>query len=175
MKSVSPGVRAVAAGLACVVIALAAALAVDGRLDRHWVIRGITLLLALACAAVLSTGKDRKARPIIGFVGLLMFGVVFPVTSTTWATPPEIDFALAVADDAKAAAEKKASSTVSVDDVRAAAEARGGAIGSLKTDKSPVVRDADAYPLIVRAKKDQGRPWACLSFEHGLDAKVRAC
>lgn len=175
MKSVSPPVRALAAAVFCVLVALAAALAVDSRLDRHWVIRGIALLLAIACAAVLATAKGRKARPVIGFVGVLMFGVVFPVTSTTWASPPEIDFALAVADDAKAAANSKASSVVAIEDVRAAAEARGGAIGSLKTDKSPQVRGADAYPLIVRAKKDQGRPWACLSFEHGLDAKVRAC
>jgi hypothetical protein len=175
MKSVSPPVRAVVAGLVCVVIALAAALAVDSRLDRHWMIRGITLLLALCCAAVLATEKGRKARPIIGFAGLLMFGLVFPVTSTTWASPPEIDFALLVADDAEAAATKKAGSAVTVDDVRAAAEARGGAIGTLKTDKSPEIRGADAYPLIVRAKKDQGRPWACLTFEHGMDAKVRPC
>jgi hypothetical protein len=37
------------------------------------------------------------------------------------------------------------------------------------------VRGADAYPLIVRPKKDQGRPWACLSFDHGTEAKVRSC
>ena len=175
MKSVAPPVRAVAAGLVCLVVALAAALAVDSRLDRHWVIRGITLVLALCCAAVLWTDKGRKARPIIAFIGLLMFGVVFPVTSTTWASPPEIDFALAVADDAQDAANKQASSVVSVEDVRAAAEARGGAIGSLKTDKAPEVRGADKFPLIVRPKKDEGRPWACLSFEHGLDAKIRPC
>jgi hypothetical protein len=37
------------------------------------------------------------------------------------------------------------------------------------------VRGADAYPLIIRAKRDEGRPWACLSFTHGLDAKIRSC
>ncbi|MEV8372300.1 hypothetical protein AB0P21_06155 [Kribbella sp. NPDC056861] len=175
MKSVSPAVRAsVAAGL-CVVIAIVAALAVDSRLDRHWVIRGITLAVAICCAGVLWTDKRRKARQIIGFVGLLMFGLVFPVTSTTWSQPPEIKFALAVADDAKAAAQKQASSVVSVADVKAATEARGGAVGTLKTDRTPEVRNADAYPLVIRAKKDQGRPRACLAFEHGLDAKVRPC
>ena len=103
-----------------------------------------------------------------------MFGLVFPVTTTTWSTPPEIDFALAVATDAKNAATKDARSAVTVADVKAAAEARGGAVGSLKTERSPQVRGADAFPLIVRAKPDQGRPRA-VSFVHGLDAKVRAC
>lgn len=175
MNSVSPRLRAGIAGVACLVIALAAALAVDSRLDRHWVLRGITLLLALGCVAVLADRSGRKARPIIGFVGVLMFGLVFPVTSTTWATPPEIDFALVVADDATAAANKDARSIVSVEDVRAAAEARGGAVGSPKTDRTPEVRGADAYPLIVRPKKDQGRPWACLSFDNGVEAKIRSC
>ncbi|WP_344220959.1 hypothetical protein [Kribbella sancticallisti] len=175
MKSVSPPLRAAAAGLVCVVIAIAAALAVDSRLDRNWALRGLTLLLALCCAAVLATGKDRKARPLIGFVGLLMFGLVFPITTTTWATPPEIDFALSVADDAEAAANRQAGSAVTVEDVRAAAEARGGAVGSLKTENSPEIRGADAYPLIVRSAKDQGRPWACLTFQHGFTAKIRAC
>jgi hypothetical protein len=175
MKSVAPAVRAsVAAGL-CVVIAIGAALAVDGRLDRHWVIRGITLAVALCCAGVLWADNRRKPRQIIGFVGVLMFGLVFPVTSTTWSQPPEIKFALSVADDAQAAAAKQASSVVTVADVKAATEARGGAIGTLKTDRTPDVRGADAYPLIIRATKDQGRPRACLTFEHGLDAKVRPC
>ena len=104
-----------------------------------------------------------------------MFGLVFPVTATTWSKPPEIDFALKVADDAKAAANKAASSTVTVEDVRAAAVARGGAVGTLKTDRSPEIRGADSFPLILRAKPDQGRPRACLSFSHGFDAKVRPC
>ncbi|WP_040455816.1 hypothetical protein [Kribbella catacumbae] len=175
MKSVSPPLRAIAAAVICLVIALAAALAVDSWLDRHWLLRGITLFLAFCCAGVLWTGQGRKARPIIAFVGLLMFGLVFPVTSTTWSEPPEIKFALAVADDALAAANRRASSAVTVADVEAAAETRGGAIGSLKTDRTPEVRQADAYPLIIRAKKDQGRPWACLSFVHGLDAEIRPC
>jgi hypothetical protein len=174
MKSVSPKARAGIAAVVCLVVAVGAALAVDSRLDRHWIVRGITLVLALGCAAVLAADKGRKARPIIGLVGLVMFGVVFPVSSTTWSQPPEIKFALSVADDAKATAEKQSAGTVSIADVKAAAEARGGAIGSLKTDRTPTVRGADAYPLIIRAKKDQGRPWSCLTF-NALTAKIRAC
>ncbi|MBB5834251.1 hypothetical protein [Kribbella italica] len=172
---VPPRLRGALAAGACVVVALGAALAVDSRLDRHWATRGITLLLALACAAVLTVENGRRARRIIAVVGLLMFGFVFPVTSTTWSTPPEIDFALRVADDAQEAADKSAQSVVTVEDVRRAAEARGGAVGSLVTDKSPEARGSTAYPLIIRAHKDQGRPWACLTFENGLTAKVRAC
>jgi len=175
MPSVSPRLRALGAAVLCVVIALAAGLAVDSRLDRHWILRGLTLFLALCCAALLLTDQSRRIRQIVTAIGLLMFGLVIPVTQTTWATPPEIDFALAVATDAENAATKAARSTVTVADVKTAAEARGGAIGSLKTEKSPEARGADAYPLIVRAKADQGRPWACLSFDHGLDAKVRPC
>ncbi|MFI6678847.1 hypothetical protein [Kribbella sp. NPDC050470] len=175
MQSVSPRIRALAAAVACIVIALAAALAVDSRLDRHWIMRGLTLFLALCCAALLLTDQSRRFRQIITGVGLLMFGVVFPVTSTTWATPPEIDFALAVATDAENAATKDARSVVTVEDVKSAAEARGGAIGSLQTERSPQVRGADAFPLIVRPKSTQGRPWACLTFTNGLEAKIRAC
>ncbi|MEV6412604.1 hypothetical protein [Kribbella sp. NPDC051718] len=175
MKSVSPKVLGGISAIACLVVAAAAALAVDSRLDRHWIIRGITLLVALACAAVLVADNARKGRLIIGLVGVVMFGVIFPVSSTTWSQPPEIKFALSVADDAKAAAQKQSASTVSIADVKAAAEARGGAIGTLKTDRSPTVRGADAYPLIIRAKQDQGRPWSCLTFDHGLEAKIRAC
>ncbi|MDX6283361.1 MAG: hypothetical protein QOH03_4432 [Kribbellaceae bacterium] len=175
MKSVSPKVRAGIAAVACLVIALAAALAVDSRLDRHWILRGITLVVALSCALVLLADSGRKARPIIGLVGLVMFGVIFPVSSTTWSQPPEIKFALSVADDAKATAEKQSASTVTIADVKAAAEARGGAIGTLKTDRSPTIRGADAYPLIIRAKKDQGRPWSCLTFTNTLTAKIRPC
>jgi hypothetical protein len=175
MKSVSPAVRAVTAAVVCVVVALAAALAVDSRLDRHWVLRGITLVLALCCAAVLWSDERRKLRAIVGFAGILMFGLVFPVTSTTWSQPPEIKFAMAVADDAVAAANKTASSAVSAADVKAAAEARGGAVGSLATERNPEIRGADSYPLIIRPRKDEGRPRACLSFEHGLDAKIRPC
>ncbi|MEV6284819.1 hypothetical protein [Kribbella sp. NPDC051770] len=172
---VSPKLRAGLAAVACVVVALGAALAVDSRLDRHWVVRGLTLVLALGCAALLTAENGRRPRRIIAVVGMLMFGFVFPVTSTTWSTPPEIDFALWVADDAEAAAVKNAQSVVTVEDVKRAAEARGGAIGSLVTEKSPEARGATAYPLIVRADKTKGRPWACLSFEAGLTAKVRAC
>jgi hypothetical protein len=175
MQSVSPRVRALLAAVVCVAIALGAALAVDSRLDRQWILRGLTLFLALCCAALLLADQSRQFRLIITGIGLLMFGVVFPVTTTRWATPPEIDFALAVATDAKNAAAKDARSAVTVVDVKAAVEARGGAVGSLKTEKSPQVRGAAAFPLIVRAKPDQGRPRACVSFDHGLDAKVRAC
>ena len=175
MQSVSPRIRALGAGVLCLVIAVGAGLAVDARLDRHWILRGMTLFLALCCAALLLTDQTRRLRQIITAIGLLMFGLVIPVTQTTWSKPPEIDFALQVATDAKNAAEKNARSTVTVDDVKTAAEARGGAIGSLKTDRSPDVRGAAAFPLIVRAKPDQGRPWACVSFDHGLDAEVRSC
>ncbi|MFG1812808.1 hypothetical protein ACGFIF_03490 [Kribbella sp. NPDC049174] len=175
MPSVSPRIRALAVAVACIVVALAAALAVDSRLDRHWILRGLTLFLALCCTALLLTDQSRRLRQIITGIGLLMFGVVFPVTSTTWSTPPEIDFALAVATDAEKAATKDARSVVTVEDVTAAAAARGGAVGSLKTERSPQVRGADDFPLIVRAKADQGRPWACVSFTNGLEAKVRAC
>lgn len=175
MRSVSPRARAIGAGVLCVVIAVVAGLAVDSRLDRHWILRGLTLFLALCCAALLLTDQTRQLRQIIALVGLVMFGLVIPVSQTRWSKPPEIEFALQVATDAKSAAEEDARSAVSVEDVKSAAEARGGAIGSLKTDRSPQVRGAAAFPVIVRAKKDQGRPWACLSFEHGLDAKVRAC
>ncbi|MEU0096297.1 hypothetical protein [Kribbella sp. NPDC006257] len=174
MKSVSPRALGAGAALACLVIALVAAFAVDSRLDRQWVMRGITLLLALGCAAVVAGSAGRRNRQIIGLVGALMFGLVFPVTATTWSKPPEIDFALKVADDAKAAATKAARSTVSVDDVRTAATARGGAVGTPKTDKSPEIRGADAYPLILRAKPAQARPRACLTFT-GLNAKIRPC
>ncbi len=175
MPSVSPRVRAGLAALGCLVIASVAALVVDVRLDRHWVLRGLTLLLALGCAAILAVDQGRRARQIIGLVGVVMFGVVFPVTTTTWATPPEIDFALAVATDAKAAAFKANRSVVLPEDVRAAAEARGGAVGTLKTDRTPEIRGADSYPMIVRPTPTEGRPRACITFEHGFDAKVRPC
>ena len=175
MQSVSPRLRALVAAVVCIVIALAAALAVDSRLDRHWILRGLTLFLALCCAALLVTDQTRRIRQIVTGIGLLMFGVVFPVTQTTWSTPPEIDFALAVATDAENAATKDARSVVTVEDVKAATEARGGAVGSLKTERSPQVRGADAFPLIVRAKPDQGRPRACISFTNGLEAKIRPC
>ncbi|WP_112240390.1 hypothetical protein [Kribbella monticola] len=174
MNSVSSRVLGAAAALACLVVGLVAAFAVDGRLDRQWVMRGITLLLAFGCAAVVAADQGRRSRRIIGLIGVLMFGFVFPVSATTWSKPPEIDFALKVADDAKAAATKAARSTVTVEDVRTAAVARGGAVGTLKTAKSPEIRGADSFPLILRAKPDQGRPRTCLSYT-GLDAKIRPC
>ncbi len=170
MVAVSSRVQAVAAGGFCVVVAVASALAVDLRLDRHWILRGVTLVLALCCAALLAGDQQRRLRRIIVAVGLAMFGVVFPVTTTTWASPPEIDFALQVATDAQKAAEKAAASAASPDDVKAAVAARGGAVGSPETP----ARGADRFPLIVRADPAKGRPWACLSFV-GLEAKVRPC
>ncbi len=170
MIAVSSRVQAFAAGGFCVVVAVASALAVDLRLDRHWILRGLTLMLALCCAALLARAEQRRLRRIIVAVGLAMFGVVFPVTTTTWASPPEIDFALQVATDAKAAAEKAHRSVASPDDVKEAAAARGGAVGSPETP----ARGADRFPLIVRADPSRGRPWACVSFV-GLDAKVRPC
>jgi hypothetical protein len=175
MQSLSPRVRALGAAGLCLVVAVGAGLAVDSRLDRHWVLRGLTVLLAVCCAALLLTDQTRRLRQIVTGVGLAMFGLIIPVTQTIWSKPPEIDFALQVATDAKQAAQQDARSTVSVADVKAAAEARGGAVGSLPTEKTPRVRGADAYPLIVRAHRDQGRPWACLAFTHGLDAEVRPC
>lgn len=161
-----------AAGI-CLVIAVAAGLAVDSRLDRHWVLRAVTVFLAICCAALLLTDQTRRLRQIVTAVGLGMFGLIIPVSQTAWSQPPEIKFALQVASDAKAAAQKDGR-TVGVADVKAAAEARGGAVGSLPTEKTPQVHGADAYPLIVRAKRDQGRPWACVSFS-GSAAKVRPC
>ncbi|TDD58443.1 hypothetical protein E1263_19190 [Kribbella antibiotica] len=173
MVSVSSRVQALAAGGFCVLVAVAAAVLVDGRLDRHWILRGLTLALALCCASLLVGDQTRRLRRIIVAVGLTMFGVVFPVTTTTWASPAEIDFALAVATDAKAAAIKAGRTAVTVDDVRAVVTARGGAVGSVPADE-PAGRGADAYPLVLRADPAQGRPRACLSFT-GLDAKVRSC
>ncbi|NUR96838.1 MAG: hypothetical protein HOV67_16455 [Kribbellaceae bacterium] len=174
MQSLSPRVRALGAAGICLVIAVAAGLAVDSRLDRHWVLRAVTVFLAICCAALLLTDQTRRLRQIVTAVGLGMFGLIIPVSQTAWSQPPEIKFALQVATDAKAAAQKGGRSTVDVADVKAAAEKRGGAVGSLPTEKTPAVRGADAYPLIVRPKRDQGRPWACVSFKN-LVAQVRPC
>lgn len=175
MQSLSPRVRALGAAGLCLVIAVAAGLAVDSRLDRHWVLRGVTAFLAICCTALLLTDQTRRLRQIVTAVGLAMFGLIIPVSQTTWSKPPEIKFALQVATDAKAAAQNGGRSTVGVADAKAAAEALGGAVGSFPTEKNPAVHGADAYPLIVRAKRDQGRPWACLSFTSGLTAKIRPC
>ena len=175
MQSLSPRARALGAAGLCLLIAVVAGLAVDSRLDRHWILRGLTALLAVCCAALLATDQTRRLRQIVTGVGPGMFGLIIPVSQTTWSKPPEIDFALQVATDAKNAAQKKAQSAVSVADVQAAAEARGGAVGTFPTEKNPQVHGADAYPLVIRPKRDQGRPWACLTFTHGLDAKVRPC
>ncbi|GAA0625236.1 hypothetical protein HPO96_01315 [Kribbella sandramycini] len=157
-----------------VLLAVLMALAVDSRLDRHWIVRALTLLLAVCCALLLGGDRRRRMRQIIAAAGVLMFGVVFPVTTSVWSSPPEVDFVLQVATDAEKAAEKSAQSVVTVDDVKAAVTARGGAVGTPQTEKTPVVRGADAFPLIVRTSPTATRPWACVSFT-GLEAKVRAC
>jgi hypothetical protein len=167
--------RAIAAAAVCLMIAVGAAVAVDVRLDRQWGLRGVALVLALLCAGILVAGRGRTVRRAIGFFGVLLWGLVVPLSTTSWSTPPEVDFALAVADDAKAAAIKEARSTVEVEDVRAAAQAKGGAVGTLKTKRNPQVEGASAFPLILRSQASQGRPRVCLSFVHGLDAKIRFC
>jgi hypothetical protein len=167
--------RAIAAAAVCFVIAVGAAVAVDVRLDRHWGLRGVALLLALLCAGILVADGGRTVRRAVGFFGVLLWGLVVPVSTTSWSTPPEVDFALAVADYAKATAIKEARSVVEVEDVRTAAQARGGAVGTLKTERNPEVQGASAYPLILRPQASQGRPRVCLSFVRGLDAKIRSC
>jgi hypothetical protein len=168
-------VRAIAAAAVCLVIAVGAGVAVDVRLDRQWELRGVALVLALLCAGILVADRGRTARRAIGFFGVLLWGLVVPVSTTSWSTPPEVDFALAVADDAKAAAIKQARSTVEVEDVRDAALAKGGAVGTLKTERNPEVQGASAFPLILRPQAGQGRPRVCLSFAHDLDAEIRSC
>ena len=167
--------RGIAAAAVCLVIAVGAAVAVDVRLDRHWGLRGAALVLALLCAGILVADRGRTVRRAIGFFGLLLWGLVVPVSTTSWSRPPEVDFALAVADDAKAAAIKEARGVVQVEDVRAAAQAKGGAVGTLKTARNPQVQGASAFPLTLRPQASQGRPRVCLSFVHGLDAKIRSC
>ncbi|WP_328998801.1 hypothetical protein OHA18_30670 [Kribbella sp. NBC_00709] len=174
MQSLSPRARALGAAVLCLVIAVAAGLAVDSRLDRHWILRALTVFLAVCCAALLLTDQTRRIRQIVTAIGLAMFGLIIPWSQTTWSKPPEIEFTLQVATDAKNAAEKASRSSVTIADVKSAAEARGGAVGSFPTEKSPQVHGADAFPLIVRAKHDQGRPWSCVTFT-GTNAKVRAC
>lgn len=166
---------AAATAATCVVVAIAAGLAVDPRLDRHWPLRGVALLLAVLCAGILIADRGRKVRRAIGFGGLLLWGVIMPVTTTTWSTPPEIDFALAVADDAEAAATRNARSIVTPEDVRAAAEAKGGAVGTKPSDRDPQVQGATEFPLVLRPQPDQARPRACLSFKNGMDAEIRPC
>lgn len=159
----------------CVVVAVAAGLAVDSRLDRHWPLRGVALVLAVLCAGILIADRGRRLRRAIGFGGLLLWGVVMPVTTTTWSTPPEIDFALAVAADAEAAAARQARSAVTPEDVRAAAEAKGGAVGTKPTERNPQVQGATDFPLVLRSQPDQGRPRACLAFRNGMEAVIRPC
>lgn len=169
-----PIVYAVAAATAAVVVAAGAALAVDSRLDRQLTLRLGTLALALLCAAVLAFKKARKGSLIIAAGGLAIWGVIAPIYTTVWSTPPEIEFAMAVATDAKDEAQRSAQSAVGVQEVTAAAQRRGGAVGTLKDGARPVV-GADAFPLVLRPDPARARPRVCLTFEHGLDAKIRAC
>lgn len=164
---------AVGAGGAAVAIALGAALAVDARLDRQLPLRLGMLVLALICAALLAT-RARKGRLAIAIAGLVLWAVVAPLYTTAWSTPPEIDFALAVATEAKDEAQRSAQSAVGVDEVTAAVRRRGGAVGTLPQSGATVV-GADSFPMVLRPDPERARPRVCLTFEHGLDAKIRAC
>src|SRR5262245_59509224 len=120
---------AIAAG-ACIVIAVGLVLAVDSRLDRQWPVRLAMLVLALLCAGVISI-RSRRSTRIIGVTGLAVWGLAAPLTLTATAAPPEARFAMAVHDDAKAAAARTGGSVISVADVTAAVTARGGGVGLL--------------------------------------------
>lgn len=158
---------------AAVVVAVVAASAVDSRLDRQWPLRVMMLVLALLCAGVLASGR-RRVRRVVGIAGVVLWGVIAPLSTTAWSSPPEIDFARAVVDDATATAERDVRSSVSVDDVRAAVQARGGAVGTLPRNDAAVT-GADKFPLVVRPDPSRARPRVCISIENGFDATIRHC
>jgi hypothetical protein len=162
---------AVAAG-ACIVMAIVLMLAVDSRLDRQWPVRLAMLVLALLCAGVIAY-RSRRGTRIIGIAGIAIWGLAAPLTLTTSAAPPEARFALAVHDDAKATAARKAESAISVAEVTAAVTARGGAVGLLSQGR--ITGGATEFPLVIRPDENQPRPRICLSIEHGTDAKIRRC
>jgi hypothetical protein len=168
-----PIVYAVGAAGAVVVIAVVAALAVDVRLDRQVLLRLGMLVLALICAALLAA-RATTGRRVIAIAGLVLWGVVAPVYTTVWSTPPEVDFALAVATEAKDQAQRSARSVVGVEDVTAAVRSRGGAVGTLPLADGRIV-GADSFPMVLRPDPKRARPRICLTFEHGLDAKIRSC
>jgi hypothetical protein len=161
-----------AAAAGCVLVSIVLVLAVDSRLDRQLPLRIAMLSLALLCAAVISVRRRRSTR-VIGATGIAVWGLLAPLTLTTSASPPEADFALAVHDDAKAAATRQASSAISVADVTSAVTARGGGVGRLQEGR--VTDGATAFPLVIRPDKSQARPRICLSIEHGTDARIRRC
>jgi hypothetical protein len=158
---------------ACVIVAVVAALLVDGRLDRQPAVRVGMLLLSLLCALVLAYRQRRSTR-VIGWTGIALWGVVAPVMLTASSSPPVADFAIAVHEDAKATAARQAQSAITVADVTAAAKARGGAVGTLPADGAPA-EGADAFPLVLRLDPDRGRPRMCLAIVHGTEARIRRC
>lgn len=162
----------VVAAVASVVVAVVLALMVDSRLDRQVATRTGMLLLTLLCVGVLAVRRRRSTR-IIGVTGLVVWGLLAPTTLTTSAAPPEAKFALKVHDDAKAAMNREARSTITVEDVVAAVNHRGGGVGRLQTGQ--ITGYADAFPLVIRPDKSQPRPRICLTIEHGTDAKIRRC
>jgi hypothetical protein len=164
---------AIAVGGGCVVVAVAAALAVDSRLDRQIVARTGMLVLSLLCALVLAARQRRSTR-LIGWTGIALWGLIAPLVLTATASPPEADFAIAVHEDAKAAATRQAQSVITIADVTAAAKARGGAVGTLPTAGNPV-EGANTFPLVLRPDPSLGRPRICIAIEHGTEARIRRC
>lgn len=162
---------AIAAG--CVVVSVVSVLVVDPRLDRQLGVRIGMLALALLCAAVLA-GRDRRGTRVIGWIGIALWGVVSPVMVTVTSSPPEADFAISVHDEARTAATRHAQSVITVEDVTAAAKARGGAVGTLPAAGAPV-EGADRFPLVLRPDPAQARPRICLAIESGTDARIRRC
>jgi hypothetical protein len=162
----------VAAAGACTVVAVVLMLAVDSRLDRQWPVRLAMLVLALLCVAVIAA-RSRRSTRVIGVTGIAIWGLAAPLTLTTTAASPEAEFAMAVHDDAKAAAVRKAESVISVEDVTAAVTTRGGAVGQLS--QGMITGGATEFPLVIRPDKNQPRPRICLSIEHGIEARIRRC
>lgn len=163
---------AIGAAVVSVVVAVVLALMVDPRLDRQVATRTGMLLLTLLCVAVLAIRRRRSTR-IIGITGLVIWGLLAPTTLTTSAAPPEAKFAIKVHDDALAAMNREARSTITVEDVVAAVNQRGGGVGKLQNGK--ITGNADAFPLAIRPGKNDPRPRICLTIEHGTSAKIRRC
>jgi hypothetical protein len=161
----------IALGAACLLAGVVLALLVDSRLDRQLGGRVAMLALALVCAAIVG-GRRRRGIRAIGWTGVVLWGGFAPLTLTASVASPEAKFAMAVHDDAKAAATQKAQSAITIDDIKAAAAARGGAVG-VRTDTG--VSGADAYPLVLRPDPARNRPRICLTIEHGTEARIRRC
>jgi len=172
LRAVSRNKRLAAAlGAGCVVLSVVLALLVDGRLGRQVGVRTAMLALALVCAAILG-GRERRTIRIVAWTGVAIWGVFAPLTLTTSAASPEAKFALAVHDDARAAAQRKAQSTITVDDIRTAVTARGGAVGR---ETPNGVAGADAFPLVLRPDPAHQRPRICLTIVNGTDARITRC